>query len=168
MPSSGTTRISSSPTSRKTISKSSRTASSRLPRYWCTAAASTTSRPHHRRRAQEGIILPPSRPRNDAAGRIFLIIVDDLHLDFRNTGRIRDLFKRISKQLVHEGDMFGIVSTGPSSLAIDLTYDRKILDDAIKKISGNGLKPSDIIQGAEGAEGPSEVRYRAHVAFSTA
>ena len=46
---------------------------------------------------QEGIILPPSRPRNDAAGRIFLIIVDDLHLDFRNTGRIRDLFKRISK-----------------------------------------------------------------------
>jgi VWFA-related protein len=117
---------------------------------------------------QEGIILPVSRPRNDAAGRIFLIIVDDLHLDFRNTGRIRDLFKRISNTLVHEGDMFAIVSTGPSSLAIDPTYDRKILDDAIKKITGNGLKPSDIIQGPESAEGPSEVRYRAHVAFSTA
>ena len=117
---------------------------------------------------EEGIILPPSRPKNDAAGRIFLIIVDDLHLDFRNTGRIRDLFKRISKTLVHEGDMFSIVSTGPSSLAIDPTYDRKILDEAIKKISGNGLKPSDIIQGAESSDGPSEVRYRAHVAFSTA
>jgi VWFA-related protein len=117
---------------------------------------------------QEGIVLPPSRPRNDAAGRIFLIIVDDLHLDFRNTGRIRDLFKKISKTLVHEGDMFSIVSTGPSSLAIDPTYDRKILDDSIKKITGSGLKPSDVIQGAEGAEGPSEVRYRAHVAFSTA
>jgi VWFA-related protein len=117
---------------------------------------------------QEGIILPPSRPRNDAAGRIFLIIVDDLHLDFRNTGRIRDLFRRISKNLIHEGDMFAIVSTGPSSIAVDPTYDRRILDDSIKKIAGNGLKPSDIIQGAEGAEGPSEVRYRAHVAFSTA
>ena len=117
---------------------------------------------------QEGIILPPSRPKNDTAGRIFLIIVDDLHLDFRNTGRIRDLFKKISKQLVHEGDMFSIVSTGPSSLAIDPTYDRKILDEAIKKITGSGLKPSDIIQGSEGADGPSEVRYRAHVAFSTA
>ena len=69
--------------------------------------------------AQEGIILPVSRPRNDAAGRMFLIFIDDLHLDFRNTGRIRDLFKRISKTLIHEGDMFGIVSTGPSSLAID-------------------------------------------------
>jgi VWFA-related protein len=117
---------------------------------------------------QEGILLPASRPTNDAAGRIFLIFVDDLHLEFRNTGRIRDLFKRISKTLVHEGDMFGIVSTGPSSLAIDLTYDRQVLDDAIKRISGNELKPSDIIQGAESAEGPSEVRYRAHVAFSTA
>lgn len=117
---------------------------------------------------EEGLILPVSRPRNDTAGRIFLIIVDDLHLDFRNTGRIRDLFKRISKTLVHEGDMFSIVSTGPSSLAIDPTYDRKVLDEAIKKITGNGLKPSDIIQGAEGADGPSEVRYRAHVSFSTA
>src|SRR5689334_9175180 len=116
----------------------------------------------------EGLILPVSRPRNDTAGRIFLIIVDDLHLDFRNTGRIRDLFKRISRTLVHEGDMFSIVSTGPSSLAIDPTYDRKVLDEAIKKITGNGLKPSDIIQGAEGADGPSEVRYRSHVAFSTA
>ncbi len=118
--------------------------------------------------AQEGIILPAQRPTNDAAGRIFLIFVDDLHLDFRNTGRIRDLFKRISKTLVHDGDMFGIVSTGPSSLAIDLTYDRQVLDAAIKKITGNGLRPNDIIQGAETSEGPSEVRYRAHVAFSTA
>ena len=118
--------------------------------------------------ATEGLILPVSRPRNDTAGRIFLIIVDDLHLDFRNTGRIRDLFKRISKTLVHEGDMFSIVSTGPSSLAIDPTYDRKILDESIKKITGNGLKPADIINGAEGADGPSEVRYRSHVAFSTA
>jgi VWFA-related protein len=118
--------------------------------------------------AQEGVILPPSRPRNDSTGRIFLIIVDDLHLDFRNTGRIRDLFKRVSRDLIHEGDMFSIVSTGPSSLAVDPTYDRKILDESIKKITGNGLKPSDIIQGAESSQGPSEVRYRAHVSFSTA
>ncbi len=118
--------------------------------------------------AREGIVRPAARPTSDAAGRIFLIFVDDLHLDFRNTGRIRDLFKKVAKTLVHDGDMFGIVSTGPSSLAIDLTYDRGMLDDAIKRISGNGLKPSDIIQGPDGAQGPSEVRYRAHVAFSTA
>jgi len=117
---------------------------------------------------QEGIILPPPRPTNDAAGRIFILFVDDLHMDFRNTGRIRELFKKIKNELIHEGDMFGIVSTGPSSLAIDLTYDRKRLDEALKKISGAGLKPSDILMGSESADGPSEVRYRAHVAFRTA
>ena len=101
---------------------------------------------------QEGIILPPARPTNDAAGRIFLIFVDDLHLDFRNTGRIRDLFKKISKELIHEGDMFGIVSTGPSSISIDLTYDRKRLDQAITKITGSGLAPKDILDVPEGAQ----------------
>jgi VWFA-related protein len=118
--------------------------------------------------SQEGIVLPAPRPANDAAGRIFLIFVDDLHLDFRGTGRVKQLFKKIADTLVHDGDMFGIVSTGPSSIAIDMTYDRRRLDEAMKKISGSGLKPSDILSAPEGAEGPSEVRYRAHVAFSTA
>lgn len=116
----------------------------------------------------EGIILPSKRPTNDAAGRIFIVFVDDLHLDFRNTGRIRELFKKIGKTLIHEGDMFGIVSTGPSSLSIDLTYDLKRFDEAIKRISGNALKPSDILDAPQGAEGNSEIRYRAHTAFSTA
>jgi VWFA-related protein len=116
----------------------------------------------------EGIILPPTRPANDAAGRIFIIFVDDLHLDFRNTGRIRDLFKKIAQELIHEGDMFGIVSTGPSSLSIDLTYDHRRLQEAIKKISGSGLAPKDILDVPEGSQGPPEVRHRAHVAFSTA
>src|SRR4051794_32953602 len=115
----------------------------------------------------EGIVLPPTRPRNDVSGRIFLFFVDDLHLQFHNTGRVRELFKKISKELVHDGDMFGIVSSGPSSIAVDMTYDKARLEEAIKKIAGSELKPTDIINGASGAEGPSEVRYRAHVAFST-
>jgi VWFA-related protein len=117
---------------------------------------------------REGIILPPPRPTNDTAGRIFVFVVDDLHLDFRNTGRIRDLFKKIRQQLVHEGDMFAIVSTGPSSIAIDMTYDLKRLDEAMTKITGGGLRPADILEGGSTSEGPTEVRYRAHVAFSTA
>jgi VWFA-related protein len=115
----------------------------------------------------EGIILPPPRPTNDASGRIFIIFVDDLHLDFKNTARVRDLLKKIKANLVHQGDMFGIVSSGPSSIAIDLTYDTKRIDEALKKVMGGALKPTDIIQGPEGQEGPTEVRYRAHVAFST-
>jgi VWFA-related protein len=115
----------------------------------------------------EGIILPPARVQNDTSGRIFLFFIDDLHLQFHNTGRIRDLLKKIEKNLLHEGDMFGIVSSGPSSIAVDMTYDRNRFEESIKKVAGNELKPTDIIQGTSGAEGPSEVRYRAHVAFST-
>lgn len=116
----------------------------------------------------EGIILPPARPTADASGRIFILFIDDLHLDFKNTHRVRDLLRKIKTTLIHDGDMFGIVSTGTSSIAIDLTYDAKRIDQAIDKVMGGALKPSDIIQAPEGQEGPSEVRYRAHVAFSTA
>jgi VWFA-related protein len=116
---------------------------------------------------REGIILPPSRPTNDAAGRVILFVVDDLHLDFRETPRIRSLFKKMGQQLVHEGDLFGIVSTGTSSIAIDLTYDRTRMDEAANRITGGGMKPSEIIQQSASGETPAEVTHRAHVAFST-
>jgi VWFA-related protein len=115
----------------------------------------------------EGIILPPVRRVTDTSGRIFLFFVDDLHLQFQNSGRVRELFKKIAKNLVHDGDLFGIVSSGPSSIAIDMTYDRRRLDEAINKIAGSGLKPSEIINNGSGAGGPTELRYNAHVAFST-
>jgi len=115
----------------------------------------------------EGILLPPTRPRSDVSGRIFVFFVDDLHLQFHNTARVRALFTRISKELVHDGDLFGIVSSGPSSIAVDMTYDRARLDEAVNKIAGSELRPTEIINGPSGSEGPSEVRYRAHVAMST-
>ena len=116
----------------------------------------------------EGIILPAARPRNDTAGRVFMLFVDDLHMEADQTPRIRALFKRIAKNLVHEGDLFSIVSSGPSSIAIDLTYDRALLDAALGKIMGNGMTPTDIIQGPQGSRGPSELFYRANVAVATA
>ncbi len=117
--------------------------------------------------AQEGILLPPSHPPSDTAGRILIFFIDDLHLEFRNTARVRKLLQDMEKILIHDGDMFAIQTTGPSSVAVDLTYDRKRFAESIKKISGSELKPSEIINGPDSSEGPSEVRYRAHVAFST-
>jgi VWFA-related protein len=117
---------------------------------------------------QEGIILPPRRPSSDTSGRIFLIFIDDLHLDFRMTPRTRDLMNRMLRSLIHDGDMFGIVSTGHSSISEQLTYDRQILESAIERVTGGGLRPNEIIQSQAGAQGPAELRHRAHVAFSTA
>src|SRR5262249_5689840 len=117
---------------------------------------------------QEGIILPRNRPTNDAAGRVFVIFIDDLHLDFRSTPRTRELIKKMLKLLVHDGDMFGIVSSGESSISEELTYDRQVLESSIARITGGGLRPKEIIQGMQGSQGPTELRHRAHVAFSTA
>jgi VWFA-related protein len=117
---------------------------------------------------QEGIILPRNRPTNDTAGRIFLLFIDDLHLDFGQTPRTRQILEKMLKSLIHEGDMFGIVTTGTSSISQQLTYDRQVLESAIKKVTGNGLKPKEIIQGGQGSNGPTELRHRAQVAFSTA
>lgn len=116
----------------------------------------------------EGVVLPPTRQLNDTSGRIFVFFVDDLHMEFGQTARVRDLFKRIQKNLLHDGDMWGMVSTGTSSISIDMTYDKNRFESAIKRITGNGMTPSDIIQGQSGPNGPQEIRYRANVAFKTA
>ncbi|HZM60714.1 MAG TPA: VWA domain-containing protein [Vicinamibacterales bacterium] len=117
---------------------------------------------------QEGIILPKHRPTNDAAGRVFVVFIDDLHLDFRSTPRTRELIKKMLKLLIHDGDMFGMVSSGESSISEQLTYDRQILESSISRITGGGLRPKEIIQGMQSSQGPTELRHRAHVAFSTA
>jgi VWFA-related protein len=72
------------------------------------------------------------------------------------------------RSLIHDGDMFGIVTTGTSSISEQLTYDRQILESAIEKVTGGALKPKEIVEANQGAQGPTELRHRAHVAFSTA
>jgi VWFA-related protein len=116
---------------------------------------------------REGIILPPARPVNDTAGRIVIFVIDDLHMEFRDTHRIRRLFRDMAKELIHEGDLFGIVSTGTSSIAIDLTYDRTRMEEAANRITGGGLKPSEIIEQSVTGNTPQEVMHRANVAFET-
>lgn len=117
---------------------------------------------------QEGLILPTARPRNDTAGRIFILFVDDLHLVTSLTPKVRQVATHIAENLVHEGDLFGIISTGPSSLSIDMTYDRQVLTDAIERITGDGFSVRELVMQQEGTRGPTEVLYRAHVAFKTA
>ena len=118
---------------------------------------------------QEGIILPPTRPTSDTAGRIFILFVDDLHLQTSLTPKIRQVFETIAETLVHEGDLFGIVSSGPSSISIDMTYDRSLLHAAMERIIGDGFSPQQLIEEiSDGGRGPEELRWRAHRAFKLA
>ena len=117
---------------------------------------------------RDGLILPANRPRNDTAGRIFVIVIDDFHLEPGQTPKTRQIVGQMLRDLIHDGDMFGIVSTGYSSISEQLTYDRQVLESAITRIQGGGLRPREIIEGAQGPQGPTELRHRAHVAFSLA
>lgn len=115
-----------------------------------------------------GIILPTVRPPADTSGRIIVVFIDDLHIEFKLTSRMRQLMKKISDLLIHEGDLFTIVSTGYSSIEQGLTYDRKRIPEVIAKMSGAGLKSTELVRAAGTADGPAEVKYRANTAFSTA
>jgi VWFA-related protein len=117
---------------------------------------------------QEGIVLPTSRPVGDEAGRVLLIFVDDAHLEALNTHHLRAFLKKVTSTLVHEGDLVSLITTGTSSVAVPLTYDRSMVDAAIEKITGNGLTFLDITQLSEGPSGPANLRQRAANAFATA
>jgi VWFA-related protein len=115
----------------------------------------------------EGIVMPARRAQADTPGRIFLFFVDDLHLQVENTLRLRALFGQIARTLVHPGDLFAVISSGPSAIEVGYTYDAKRLDEAISRMMGHGLAPNDIIQSGQGTHGVEELRHRAEVVLDT-
>ena len=115
---------------------------------------------------REGFVLPRVQ-RVETAGRIFIMFVDDLHMAAGLTPKVRQLFETIAETLVHEGDLFGIISTGMSSVATDLSYDRSLLFSAADRITGSGFNPREMVMAQE-RRNLGEVRWRAHVAFKTA
>jgi VWFA-related protein len=119
--------------------------------------------------APDGLVLPQSRPKgSDANGRVFLILIDDLHFEPELTPHVRQLIQTIVDTLLHEGDLVGVVSTGPSFIEVGLTYDKKIVAEAANKIRGSGYLPSEIFKMLENSQGPGDIRNKAHMAFYTA
>jgi VWFA-related protein len=116
----------------------------------------------------EGIILPRAKPAVDAAGRIFVLLVDDLHFTATETPLVRALLKKVVAQLFRPGDMLAMFSTGPSSIELPVSYDKRLLEEAISRVGGHGMSYRDIMDSRDGAQGPQGLRYNAHVAFKTA
>jgi VWFA-related protein len=119
--------------------------------------------------ANDGIVLPPSRPRaNDSAGRVVLIFVDDLHFEPEMSPNVRKVFQTLVETLVHEGDLVAVISSGPSYIEVGPTYDRKMVMEAVGKIRGSGLLASEIFKMLETSQGPGDIRARAQQAFYAA
>ena len=98
-------------------------------------------------RARNGVLLPPPpRPSDELTGRLFIILVDDLHIPAGLTPRARTAFVEMAENLIHEGDQFAVVSTGPSAIAVQVTTDRGLLRSTAERITGDGFDPNELIQ----------------------
>ena len=118
-----------------------------------------------------GVILPPPpppRPAGEMGGRLVVILVDDLNIEEGLTLRTRAVFEQLTQNLIHEGDLFGVVSTGQSSIAIDVTDDRALLDEATARIMGGGFNPNELVENFRPEpQGVRELIVRARMAFNT-
>jgi VWFA-related protein len=118
--------------------------------------------------APEGLVLPSTRkPTSESPGRVFVIIVDDLHFEPELTPHVRRLLTDIANTVMHDGDMVFVVSTGPSFIEVGPTYDRKAVVEAAKKIRGSGYLASEIFKMLENSQGPGDIRNKAQMAFYT-
>lgn len=95
----------------------------------------------------------------------WLVFVDDLHLDFRNTGRIRQLVQIFLNDIALEGDLVAIRTSGPSVVLTDFSNPRELLPVS-KKLWGGGLRPNEIIGKVLADE--EELPNRARTTLSTA
>jgi VWFA-related protein len=119
-------------------------------------------------RLAEGLILPKAAMPAPPA-KIWIVLIDDLHLEAADTPRLRAILRQIDDVIVRDEDLVAIVSTGYSSIATNLAYDigGARLREAASRVMGSGPSPQQIIAMPTGANGLSELRYQAHVAFST-
>ena len=120
-------------------------------------------------RSQDGILLPPPpRPPEELSGRLFIVLVDDLHIPAGLTPRARTAFAEMADNLIHDGDQFAVVSTGPSAIALGVTTDRSLLPSLAERITGDGFDPNELIQAFPPRPGYTpELMARAGVAFAT-
>jgi VWFA-related protein len=117
----------------------------------------------------EGIVLPTApRRQADTSGRVVMIFVDDLHVEPEMTPHVRKVVQDVVDTLLHDGDVVAMVSSGPSSIEIPPTYDRKQVAAAISRIRGVALTPNEMFKLLESSQGFGDVRQRAQLAFYTA
>lgn len=80
-----------------------------------------------------------------ASSRIFVLVMDDLHVDKRHTAQVKRVARQFVEQHVQPGDMVSVVYTGVRpDAAQDFTLDRQRLLAAIDKFIGRKLPPATV------------------------
>jgi VWFA-related protein len=113
-------------------------------------------------------------------GRIYLIVLDDLHTDLRWSPRVRTAAKRFVESQMGANDVAAVVTTGGrSDAAQEFTGNRRLLAAAIDRFMGRALRSATLNRlddynrmrnmptGVDGAPKDIEEQQRAYFARST-
>ena len=95
-------------------------------------------------------IEPDVQTNEHLEGRIYLMVLDDVHTDFTRTPRVKAAARRFIEQNFGTNDLAAVVFTGRSEASQDFTNNRQSLIAAIDKFNGRKLR-SATIQRIEGA-----------------
>jgi VWFA-related protein len=120
--------------------------------------------------ATEGLVMPATARAPQSPGRIFIIFIDDLHLQGSDSSMVKSVLAQIRDTLLHEDDLIGIVSSGYSSIAFDVGPDpqHRRFNAAIEKTMGAAPTYQEIINAAQTIEGPSGLRANTYTALRVA
>ena len=79
------------------------------------------------------------------AGRLYLLVLDDLHTSFSSTKEVRREAARFIEQVVRDGDVAAVVSTsGRLDTSQDFTASRRLLLRAVDRFQGRGLTSATV------------------------
>jgi VWFA-related protein len=77
-------------------------------------------------------------------GRIYLIVLDDLHTDFTRTPRVKAAMRRFFERSFGTNDLAAIVFTGRSSGSQDFTNNPRLLMAAVDRFIGRKLRSATL------------------------
>lgn len=103
-------------------------------------------------------------------GPRWLVLVDDLHLDFRRTGQIRETLAAAVRPIVLSGVLLRLGTSGPSAVRLRADEDTSwnAVTAPLRQVTGNGLKAEDIVRMRDTAAGRRELAARARATVTTA
>jgi hypothetical protein len=111
------------------------------------------------------MVKPQTQPlRRDSVA--WLVFVDDLHISFADTGRLRKLVRTMLTDVVQEGDVVAIRTTGSSAVLTDFKRNRELVT-VVAELTGSGLRPSEAA-GTNQSVVLNEMQHRTHVSLSSA